>query len=128
VAAVAPGFAYRAVGGQPNAEGGPGFEASYVPMARRHAHSGRRWRLDYLLAHLACSISARSRTYRRRRGAERARAAGRVEERPVAERLHGHYRRRLRAGVANSAHDAPREPSCTPIQPDSATTHDATRK
>ncbi len=44
----------------PTAEGGPGFEASHVPMVRRHAHSGRCWRPDYLLAHLACSISARS--------------------------------------------------------------------
>jgi hypothetical protein len=32
------------------------FEASYVPMVRRHARSGRRWRRDYLLAHLTCSI------------------------------------------------------------------------
>jgi hypothetical protein len=36
--------------------------------------------------------------------------------------------RRLRAGVANSAHDAPREPSCSPIQPDNAMVHDAKRK
>jgi hypothetical protein len=27
-------------------------EASYVPMMRRPARSGRRWRCDYLLAHL----------------------------------------------------------------------------
>jgi hypothetical protein len=28
------------------------FEASYVPMVRRYARSHRRWRRDYLLAHL----------------------------------------------------------------------------
>jgi hypothetical protein len=32
------------------------FEASYVPMVRRYARSGRRWRRDYLLAHLTCLI------------------------------------------------------------------------
>jgi hypothetical protein len=61
-------------------------------MVRRHGHSGRRWRLDYLLAHLALftfgKVSNLSPPSQSRASRSSPCAAGRVDERPVAERLH----------------------------------------